>query len=71
MRIRASAPAGNGGGVEFRAASQTCERTIPVPPLRVVVVVVLVPKKLIAMKMSERTARVNQPALSRQPISRH
>jgi len=46
--------------VEFRAASQTCERTTPVPPLRVVVVAVVVPKKPITLKMREPAARVNQ-----------
>jgi len=45
--------------VEFRAASQTCERTTPVPPLRVVVAVVAL-NKLITMNMSQDAAAVNQ-----------
>jgi len=46
--------------VEFRAASQTCERTTPVPPLRVVVFAVVVLNKLITMNMSRDAAPVNQ-----------
>ena len=46
--------------MEIRAASQTCERTTPVPPLRVVVVVAVVLRKLIEDKMSHGAAHVNR-----------